>query len=155
MCLIASKSSGVTNAIFSETQMWDLYSDLNLTQSIWRTALDSENRNDKEWLVIAILTGFFVVIPYCANMAYSLRLPNELKQKASHNTHAKQYFRNQSRFVAFLVLFSGGMYPVLRFVNSRVCGLSHLCMGLTKTELRKFASVRGMSVGKWESTHIV
>ena len=123
-------------------------SDINLSQSLWQYALDKDNEklkggNQRQTMfILALLSTVFVVIPYLLNFVFLLQLRVHLKKRAPFNKHSKKFFADNNRIMALLILCSGGVYPVLQFFNSRALMLNMLYLGLTRTELKKFAPVR-------------
>eukprot|EP01083_Nonionella_stella_P265660 899652_1 len=125
--------NGKFAAVFVFTlQLWDFYSDVNLSVEIWNHPQLSH------MLVSAIGSTFFVIVPYIANLAVAAKI----KQLIRDNQAAKSYFTHNSTIFTILVVITGGCYPALALVSSGVFGLEKLTSGLTRYELKRMSKIK-------------
>eukprot|EP01083_Nonionella_stella_P258859 884262_1 len=120
-------------------QIYDLISDVNLGFTI----LSTDN------VVIAVsnpyfLCGagilFFTVLPFVSNLYYAMTLPQQ--KVIAQNTAASTYFKNRLTEFVLLVVCTGGCFPALSLVSSRIFGLEAFNCGLTKYELNKLSKIK-------------
>eukprot|EP01084_Bolivina_argentea_P001058 1943_1 len=120
--------------IFS-LQIWDFYSDLNLSVEIWN---HPKLTDDILILVAAIGSTLFVFIPYFANLAIAAKI----KTFVSKNICAKGWFQYHTPVFVLMVVFTGGAYPALALVSSQIFGLKLMSCGLTQHELKRLGKIK-------------
>eukprot|EP01083_Nonionella_stella_P272138 922610_1 len=92
------------------------YSDIILTIEIWNTEIDLDEQHHMWLFVSAVGSTFFLVVPYIANLAYAARI----KRRVNSNTFAREYFNGNTTLFSMAVVFTGGCYPALALVSSRL-----------------------------------
>eukprot|EP01084_Bolivina_argentea_P122691 217412_1 len=120
-------------------QIWDFFSDLNLTATIWSR---SDIWDDLLILICAIGSAFFVIMPYALNLIMSSRIKDIIRRNASGNEQAKTYFDHKSAIFVILVVLTGGFYPSIQLISSEIFGLDIMCCGLTQYELKKMSRLK-------------
>ena len=113
----------------------DFYSDLNLTIEILTR---DDLFEDLLILVSGFGSGFFVLVPYIANLIIASRIKEIIK----HNTAAKAWFQYHTPVFTLLVVLSGGCHAALSVVSSNVFGLKILSSGVTQYELKQLGKIR-------------
>ena len=130
------------NVFYAFFQILDLYSDCLLCYEIVSEALRDDHSTNVEWPwmlgLLAILSPLFVFVPYITNVIYTLRWN---KNQALSQFTAQWLLRN-SAFFATIVALTGGVYPSVELVNSKMFGYYLFHMGLSKQELTQFARFR-------------
>eukprot|EP01084_Bolivina_argentea_P233811 393721_1 len=82
----------------------------------------------------------FFILPYFSNLLYGIKIKS--KSVVSANDRAKEYFTNHiSIFIVFTAI-SGGCYPSILLVSSRMFNLDSLNSGLFKHELFELAKIK-------------
>eukprot|EP01083_Nonionella_stella_P080655 221716_1 len=120
-------------------QFWDFYSDINLSVEIWNTDKDFLASEKKLLLLISAFgSTFFVLIPYIANLVVAARIKHVVRK----NPMAKGYFQGNTPLFALLVVVTGGAYPALALVSSRIFGLQIMSCGLTQYELKQMSKIK-------------
>ena len=113
---------------------------MSLSIEIWQRADVLDNM-----LILLSAAGstFFIITPYVANLIFASKMGNFVK----HNMAAKAWFRGNSALFSILVVLTGGAYPALALVSSRIFGLSVTSSGLTDFELGKLSKIKVLSPG--------
>eukprot|EP01083_Nonionella_stella_P080654 221711_1 len=119
-------------------QFWDFYSDINLSVEIWNTDKDFYAGENLLLLISAFGSTFFVITPYIANLVVAARI----KLWIRNNSMAKSYFEGNTPLFAILVVITGGAYPALALVSSRIFGLQIMSCGLTQYELKQMSQIK-------------
>eukprot|EP01083_Nonionella_stella_P304165 1055756_1 len=138
------KDSKVDNAAFAapilvSLQIYDLMSDLYLCIEILsKDEMVASVSNPYFVCGISILS--FTVLPWFSNLYYAVTLPQQKVIK--QNTAASTYFKNKLKEFVILVCFTGGCYPSLALVSSRIFSLDAFNCGLTKYELFKLSKIK-------------
>ena len=84
----------------------------------------------------------FLIVPWLLNVLHILRDSKKLEKVIVGNPNAKEWFGKRRQKLAWLVAISGGLYPSLGLVSSRMFGLDFLNFGLTQNDLSAFESVK-------------
>ena len=122
-------------------QMVDVLSDIYLCIEIF-SQFNSNLWDWKKWkLFVAGYGNFsFFVIPYITNLILAAGIKKV--KIIRNNPFAKSYFQTTSWFFIVLVVFSGGVYPALSIVSSRLFAFEFLNSGLSGMELTKLTKYR-------------
>eukprot|EP01083_Nonionella_stella_P177550 624447_1 len=138
------ENSSVDNAAFLAPllvalQIYDLISDVNLGFAILgKDEVVATVTNPYFLCGLGIL--FFTVLPFVSNLYYAMTLPQQ--KVIRQNTAASTYFKNRLTEFVLIVVFTGGCYPALALVSSRIFGLDVFNCGLTKYELNKLSKIK-------------
>ena len=74
------------------------------------------------------------------NILSSINITRKIADDPSISEYTKQYFQDKSKFYTICVLFSGGSFRALKFMNSKLFGLPLLSAGLSTVQLHRFQS---------------
>eukprot|EP01083_Nonionella_stella_P300650 1027591_1 len=119
-------------------QVFDLGSDVNLCVEIL-LQFDSVFEASRSLLYISGYGSlFFIIVPYMTNIA----LASKMKSIVAGNSAAVSYFEQRSALFVSLVIFSGGVYPVLALMSSRIFALGMFDCGLTRYELMRLSKLK-------------
>ena len=94
-------------------------------------------------LVLGVGSFLFTIFPYGLNLYFNATIKNNSIIK--NNSAAIQYFNSCPTLFVVLTVISGGIYPSLTVVSSKIFGLSMFNSGLTKYELNKLTKVKVIS----------
>jgi len=94
-------------------------------------------------LVLGVGSFLFTIFPYGLNLYFNATIKNNGIIK--NNSAAIQYFNSCPTLFVVLTVISGGIYPSLTVVSSKIFGLSMFNSGLTKYELNKLTKVKVIS----------
>eukprot|EP01083_Nonionella_stella_P085068 235619_1 len=136
--------SKVDNSAFSapllvSLQIYDLLSDINLGfVTLGRDDMVPKFSNPFFLCGAGIL--FFTVMPFVSNLWYAMTLPQQ--KVIAQNTAASTYFKNRMTEFVSIVVLTGGCYPALSLVSSRIFGLDVFNCGLTKYELHQLSKIK-------------
>ncbi len=104
-------------------QMMDVFTDVMFcieAYLYYEAYTKRENGAPLSSLVIAILATAFLVVPYLANLGSLLFLKKKVE---TINRTAQDWFRQNTTFIAILVVLSGGLYPSLSLARSNIFGV--------------------------------
>eukprot|EP01083_Nonionella_stella_P214049 771504_1 len=125
-----------TSLVMFGLQVFDLGSDVNLCVEI---ILQFESVFELSLLYISGYGSLlFVIVPYIANII----LASKMKEIVAGNGAAVSYFEQRSALFVTLVIFSGGAYPVLALMSSRIFALEIFDCGLTRYELMRLSKLK-------------
>eukprot|EP01083_Nonionella_stella_P085069 235621_1 len=120
-------------------QIYDLISDVNLGFVILSNTAMVVSLSNAHFLCGGGVL-FFTVLPFISNLYYAMTLPQQ--KIIAENTAASAYFKNKLTEFVLLVVCTGGCFPALNLVSSRVFGLDTFNCGLTKYELKKLTKIK-------------
>ena len=123
------------NCILYDAPYRDFYSDLNLSIEILTR---DDLLEDILILIAGFGSGFFVLVPYIANLVIASRIKEIIK----HNAAAKGWFQYHTPIFTVLVVLSGGCHAALSVVSSNVFGVKLLSCGITQYELKQLGKIR-------------
>eukprot|EP01083_Nonionella_stella_P011038 31383_1 len=139
-----TEDSKVDNASFLSPvlvslQIYDLISDINLITDIFsHKDMVLDVQNVLFWCGVSAFS--FTVIPFLSNIWYAVTISNQ--QVIKHNTAAFAFFKNHLAEFVLLVVVTGGCFPSLSLVSSRIFALETLNSGLTNYELSRLIKIK-------------
>eukprot|EP01083_Nonionella_stella_P204809 746343_1 len=140
-------SSPVDNAkwfvpLLFALQIYDMISDINLSYEILTNPLAVSNGSASQNVMFwcGIFSALFTVFPYFSNLFYAVNIKKQTVIKS--NPRADAFFVDKIGFFIFLVVVSGGCYPSLLVVTSRIFNLDLLNSGLSKHELYQLSKIK-------------
>merc|ERR1719203_2566152 len=74
------------------------------------------------------------------NLWSSVNITHQIAASDTISSYSKKYFREQSKKYTILVLLSGGSFPALKLMTSKLFGLRLLSSGLSTIQLERFHS---------------
>ena len=124
-----------TALIILSLQIWDFCSDLNLSVEIMLRPDVSDNILI---LIAGISSILFIFVPYVGNLIIAANV----KHYISQNEAAKAWFNENVAVFVMMVVLSGGCYPALAVISSRIFGMQLFSCGLTQFELKKLSKIK-------------
>ena len=100
------------------------------------------DKDRRDYVIIFILGMVFLIVPWLLNVSHILRDSKKIEKVIVGNPNAKEWFSKRRQKLAWLVALSGGLYPTLTFVSSRMFGLEFLNFSLTQSDLSIFEGVK-------------
>jgi len=143
---IYNKKSGtkVDNANFMAPMIvclniYDFVSDINLSIDIFLNELTIFSFGNI-FFNLGLLSIMSVIIPFCGNIYYAVMISSQKTVKQSPS--ARAWFSSHLNVFILLCVVTGGTYPSLAFVSSRIFGLECLNAGFLSSELYKLSKIK-------------
>ena len=111
-------------------QMYDLLSDINLSYDI----LTNEVSHEGSYL--------YNLVFYCGVLSAVFTINIKKQQIITNNNRADSYFTDGMAVFIFFIIMSGGCYPSLQLVSSRIFNLDLFNSGLTQSELKQLLQIK-------------
>lgn len=121
-------------------QIWDFISDIIFCRDVYKKHSNNPKKNN--YAIMFYFSLVFIIVPWILNLIQIVNDKQNINQIISKNNYAKLWYMKNKKFLFYLVALTGGLYPSLTMVNSKLFGLQIFNMSLSKTEILSFQSIK-------------